>query len=69
MENKKVHEPLKPAAKKLPEMRDAMQRHHDRFLSLPPEEINEENRVQIELALQREADGDVKPLAPAEPQA
>lgn len=39
-----------------------MQRHHDHYISLKPEEIKEGDEIQIALAKQREAFGDVKPL-------
>lgn len=64
-----AHEPLKPAAKRSPEIKDAMQRHHDHYLSLKPEEVKEGDEAQIALAKEREAKGEVKPLTPPEPQA
>lgn len=62
----KVHEPLKQVAKRLPEIKDAMQRHHDHYLNLKPEEIKPGDEAQIELARQREVAGEVKPLTPPE---
>ena len=64
-----AHEPLKPAAKKLPEIKNAMQRHHDYYLGLKPEEIKEGDEGQVALAKDREAKGEVKPVTPPQPQA
>lgn len=63
-----VHELLKPAAKRLPEIRRAMQRHHDYYLNLKSEEIKEGDEAQIALAKDRETKGEVKPLTPSQPQ-
>ena len=43
-------------------MREAIQKHHDFYLNLKPEEIKEGDKAHVALAKQREADGDVNPL-------
>ena len=61
-------DPLEPVAKSLPAIKDALQRHHDYYLGLKPEEIEEGDQTQIRRAKLREARGEVKPLIPPEQQ-